>query len=166
MRVFLILAGLVSASACAPQVVVVRQAVPNPFLHQSNRSFFVEPIRASGGAPLDTDVVFMTHVFTDRLSNDLPSVTILSSKPPGPSTFLLRSMLERWQPRDFSSRWAEAELTVQIVSPAGPVLDELRIRASESALAVNDLPPQLEACARQLADRLARYLRSRTQTSR
>jgi len=178
------LAALVALVAgCRPPYLIVRQAMPNPFLRAQN--FSVEPIHFEGmlvgneteeswmarktpeqQASYQQDRQAMVDGFVERVASRSPSMNIIAGPPPTPDTFIVRPHMVFLEPGFFAyfvNRATRVRMNVQLLSQQGQVLDEFIV---EDAVAANIYNPstggRMRTAAVHLANYVARYLRDRT----
>ena len=107
-------------------------------------------------------VTFETEVV--RGASD--AVVFVASDVRAAPTLILRPIVTRMEPRSFvyfNDSRNVVDITVQLVTPAGDVVDEVALIAQPSAsLYVPTITQAMEAAARQLGRRYARHLRERS----
>jgi hypothetical protein len=139
-------AAMIAGAGCAPTYTVIRLSVPNPLLGW--RRFTLEPMRFDGlqigrsaevewlahHAPDQTrtyvaDRDVMAQEFERELSASSPHVAMMRS-PGAADAPVIRPMLSYLEPgyyQHFAHENTEARMVVQVLSPAGQVLDEVQL---------------------------------------
>jgi hypothetical protein len=179
----LLTALLLFAVGCGPPWIVVAQARPNPFI--AHTQFSVEPVHMenltigekSEAAWLSEkdgeqrvswrmDKEALAARFLGHLTSGVPELRMIPGPPPDGQTFIIRPTVSFIEPGFYAvvaSGATRVRMTLQILSTAGMILDEIKIEVAIQASLTN---PSIGGRVRDAADRLgeiaARYLRKRT----
>ncbi len=138
------------AVACSKPYVVVREAVPNPFVHAQCRlavadvatnklivgdepdARYAADKSPEQQASYQQDKAAFSSIFRDELAQRHPSL-VVPAPAAGPNVFLMRASFTHWEPgfeAVIVSKPAEAQITVDIYDASGQKLyDEIRTKA-------------------------------------
>lgn len=179
----MLFASLFFIGGCAKRYVVIRQAMPNPFL--GVHSFSIEPVHFEGlrvgrvteaewlsrktpeqQASYMADRQAMIERFVERMTVRNPGLEIIAGPPPSPQTFIVRPILEFIEPGFFTyvvNRPTEARMRVQVLNQAGQVLDEFMTEARVASDVFNPSSGgRFRSASNILSDATTQYLRDRT----
>jgi len=174
-RSALLASSLLLLAACGPHWTVVKQATPNPMSRST--SFFVAPVSFDGlrvgektefewmseksddtRASWKGDKAGMNDEFVEGFG-DAHGPLVVAGAPNG--AFTVRPRFVRYEPGFYAgvvSGNAEVDATIDVVDPAGNVVDEFETSAQASGFSAGE---RARNCAHAIGITAAKYLRAR-----
>jgi hypothetical protein len=186
-RAFLVLSVLVlTMVGCVPRWTIRQQAVPNPLLGQ--RRFNLEGVHweqlrvgekseaeyLGGKSPeqqqsFQSDKKMFEQRFVEALTSEARGVQFVPAPPGDGAAFTVRPLVTFFEPGFYvgvARRDSEAELTVQVFSPDGKLVDEIAIHSRIAAtLTSPSSGDRMRKCGDDLGGVTASYLSKRVNPS-
>lgn len=182
-RSFLLLSLLVLALVgCSPRWVIRQQAVPNPLLNQ--RKFNLEGIHwdqlriggkteaeylggkdAEQAASFQSDKRSFEEKFVGALTSRSEGIQYVPAPPGEAGAFIVRPIVTFFEPGFYvgvAHRDSEADITVQIFSPDGKIVDEITIHSYVAATMTSPSSgDRMRKCGDDLGAVTAKYMTKR-----
>jgi hypothetical protein len=177
---FALVAFAAVAMGCGPHWVVIQQAVPDPFVNQ--RQFFIEPLHEDrfmvGDKPEPQYLAEKSREQQDSWQADKADMvgaygegliaegdTLLFPTQPGPTTFIVRAIVEIVEPGFYAvvaGHATELDLRVEILSPSGQLLDAIAVHSMIPASMTNAASgTRMRQAANDAGHTTAEYLKTR-----
>lgn len=182
-RSFFVFALLVLGMVgCVPRWVIRQQAVPNPLLNQhkfSLEGMHWEQLRIGGkteaeylggkdadqAASFQSDKRTFEERFVASLSGGAQGVQFVPAPPGEAGAFIVRAAVTFFEPGYYvgvAARDSEADVTVQVFSPDGKIVDEITIHSRIAATMTSPSSgDRMRKCGNDLGGVTAKYISSR-----
>ncbi|MFI5302216.1 MAG: hypothetical protein ACHREM_29345 [Polyangiales bacterium] len=141
-----------TSAGCGHPWIVVKAAAPSPLV--GVKTFAVEAVHFEGmtvgakseaeyvagktpeqAASWQADKATMNDAYFSRISEKADGFTVAPAPAPDAGTFIVRAFITHWEPGYYvgvSGQNSDADMTVQLVGPAG-VVDEISLHVEVSA---------------------------------